>query len=764
MLRFVISFAFVVLSAVTLHAQRDTTAPGITVYGKLLAVSPMRITVEEYDNDSAVSTRDISIVQQTLIDGCSLDSVQVGVTTLVVLSPLMIYPPQAEIVKFDGCVPHIDVMATITGISNSRVDVETTAPSEFGQTGTAISFQVFAESQIISCDGALLAKIDLQIGDPVYVRSNGPLDAPRAVAIQTLNDCSQGTSAECTFIKVVDSLMYLQVDSTIDTLVLTLSADFMRGTGITGNSALPLYSCDGSVLTLDDLRAGMPMSVSYLISPRKGLFLQYAFVKENCPIAVRGTITAINSNVLTVASHGQTYDVAVLASTELYDCQRLEITFADLAVGQSVDGYAIENAGTFEASHLTVLDDCPFAFSTSGTVLSTASTSLTIEALDPITGITGPLDLSLDQATQYVDCSGLPINQDAIQLGNTLVVYYRVSKGALIADMVFIQDPCTSNYIGGTIAALYGDKIAVLIDKGELRSYLVDSASTLVNCRGEIISLSPAVVGQRIEGLTTHAKDGGTIINATIYVDCLQSGLVSGSITFVNDSLVTVATTDGSRDVLRAPFSIITNDAGMLLDWSELVVGRLVCLVVDESTQMILRGLVDAACNDHSKLTNNSTMVIGQLKTVENNQLVVSTSAGEMMFAITPATQMMDESRNTLGAENMAPGKTVRVMAKNHTTERTPIASTVVLLSTTSVDHDINAASDLLVYPNPATDVVTFNSSVPFETITISNMLGSRIASLHAAATFDVSALAPGTYVVNAQRGAQRVVTMMVKR
>ncbi len=758
-------FLLLVLAALTfttnMSAQRDTTLPQI--YGKLLAVSPTQITVEEYENDSAVRTREISIVQQTLIDGCTLDSVQLGVNTLVVLSPLKIYPPQAEIVKFDGCVSHIDAMANITAIFNDAIEVTTTAPSVFGQTGTNVSFQVFPETQYISCDGVLLVKNDLLVGDPVYVRSNGTLDNPRAIAIQALNDCSQVASAECTFVSAVDSSMHLLVDNTNDTLTLTLRFDPLMW-GVPGDSALPLYNCDGRLLTLDDLRPGMAMQVTYLISPRKGLFLTYALVKENCPVAVVGTITAINGNRLTIASYGQSFDVSVITTTDLQNCQREVITFNDLAVGQTVDGYAIENAGQYDASRLIVLDDCAFAFTASGVVLSAESNSVTIDALDPVTGIMGGTEFTVDDATQFVDCSGLPIRQDAIQIGNTATIYYRISKGARFADMVFVIDPCISNYISGTITSIENDTLSVLLDKGELRSYRTDSASTLVNCRGELITLSPAAIGQRIEGLTSNANDGGLIINATIYTDCLQTALVSGSITFNNDSVITVSTPEGSRDVLRAPYSIISDDSGMMLDWSELVVGRTVCFVVDVSTQMVLRGLVDATCNDHWKPSNDPTMVTGRLRTVENNQLVVSTAAGEMMFAITPATQMMDERRNTLAAKNMTLGSTVRVTSKNHTIERQPIASTVVLLSTTSIDEDVRSESDLAVYPNPAIDVVQFNSAFPFESITITNMLGSIVAELRGTSTLDVSALACGTYVVTAQHGTQRSVKMMVKR
>jgi hypothetical protein len=758
-----------VLSALTIvagaTAQRDTTVPGLTIYGKLLAVSPTRITIEEYVNDSATSTREVSIIAETLIDGCSLDSVQLGVTTLVVLSPAKIYPPQADFVNFDGCVAHIDVMASVTAITNESIQVVTTSPSSFGQVGTTVELDVFPETQYISCDGILLAKNDIQVGDGVYVRANGTPDNPRAVAVQTLNDCSQVSSAECTFISVADSTMFVLVEGTADTLALKLSADMLRGIGIPGDSSLPIYSCDGSMLRLEDLQTGMQMSVSYLISPRRGLFLQYAFVKENCPISANGTITVINGNVVTVVSYGQPTEVTITGKTDLMDCQRNVITLADLAVGQVVDAYAVSNDnGQYDALRLTILDDCPFSFATGGRILDVSSDAVTIEAIDPVTGEYTGLELQIDRATQIIDCSSMPISSSDIQIGNTLSAYYRTSKGARIADMLILLDPCDSRVVGGFIKQVSEETVTILIDKGELRNYTIDSSSVFTDCQGKSMTLSSANIDQRIEGMVTSSNDGGTIRAATVFVNCLQTSLVSGPVERSNDSIVTVTTPAGSRDVLRAPFSILADNTGMLIEWSALFNGRIVCLVIDASTQQLLRGIVDVACNDHAGPDNNPTMVIGQLTRVADGMLEVATAMGDMQFAITPATQMMDEQRNTLGAESMVPGSAIRIMSRNHTADRNPIASTVVLLSATSVDEIADDAATLTVYPNPASKSVTFGSNVPFETITISNVLGTHIAELRNTTTFDVSSLAPGTYVVSGQRGAQRIVTMMVKR
>jgi hypothetical protein len=128
-------------------AQRDTTALGLTLYGKLLQVSPTLLTIEEYENDSAVRVQEVSIITETLIDGCTLDSVQLGVNTLVVLSPTRIYPPQAEIVKFDGCIAHVDVMAVVNSITATALEVTTTSSSVYGVAGTTVTFDVTSLSQ-----------------------------------------------------------------------------------------------------------------------------------------------------------------------------------------------------------------------------------------------------------------------------------------------------------------------------------------------------------------------------------------------------------------------------------------------------------------------------------------------------------------------------------------------------------------------------------------------------------------------------------------
>ena len=759
MLRIAPFIMTILLCVVNVVAQRDTTTPDMTVYGTLVRATATQIDIQELLADGTTRIQEISIVDETQIGGCSLDSVQVGVQALAVLSPLRIYPPRAELVKFDGCTPHIDVQGVVTSVTMSELELVTSQASAFGSQGTTVSFDLSSATQVISCDGYQLVVGDVRVGEPVYVRSNGEIADPSAVTVQVLNDCSQVTSAEVSFIAVVDSTMLFLVDNTADTLTLKIDPNLIS-TLVPGDSAFPLYACDGSMIALDDLKAGTSMSVTYLVSPRRGLYFQYGMVKDNCPIPLQGVITAIKSPVITITAAGVSTDVTVASSTQLHDCQRQQITFTDLAVGQAITGHAIDEGSTLVAQKLFILDDCPFAFSVGGVITAISSASVMIDAADPITGDVG-VDVSFDARTQVVDCTQLPVDRSSLAVGSTVSVYYRISKGACIADLVMVYDPCVDNTFRGTIQDVTPQVVGVLLDNGDVAKYFFDDSSAIVNCRGEAFRLTSSAAGSRIEGFSTSTGSGGFILSATVYTDCIDVVRVTGTITMVNDSIVAVRTVDGVREALKGPQTLIASEAGTLLDWSELLVGRQVCMAVDATTQLVLRAIVDVTGDGSVRTDGDPTMIIGVLESASGGELTLSTASGTIVFALTPATQMMDEQRNTLGASSMTPGSGVRVMSKGHTTSLTPIAATVVLLSSSSVDEAESSVDDLVVFPNPATSTVSFRSEVPFESIVITTVLGDRVAELRSSASLDVSALAPGAYVVSARRGTEQVVRLL---
>jgi hypothetical protein len=159
-------------------AQLDTNNRGPFVYGTLVEAKFGIITIKEVLQDGTSIDREIAYNTDTEIVGCSIDSVQRGVLTLAWLENLDVFPPFAQLIKFDGCIDHIDVMSVILAKSNSSIETRSTTESIYGPIGTTITYTIDSVSQIYSCDGKPLEMSDIAIGDTVYIRSSGNSQNP----------------------------------------------------------------------------------------------------------------------------------------------------------------------------------------------------------------------------------------------------------------------------------------------------------------------------------------------------------------------------------------------------------------------------------------------------------------------------------------------------------------------------------------------------------------------------------------------------------
>ena len=743
-------------------SQLDSNNTSPIIYGTLIEVNTGNLTIKEVLQDGTSIDRVIAYNSDTEIAGCTLDSVQRGVITLAMLTNQDAIPPIAQLIKFDGCIAHVDVMSIILAKTNSTIETKSTTESLFGPAGTAITFTYDAQSQVYSCDGQPLNISDFALGDTVYIRSAGNIQTPYASMIQATNDCIQTSQMEATLIALEDSAIIVQPDNSTDSVRISISTDFLWN-WVPGDSSLPFpfYGCDGQLIPPSNVKPRMKVSVSYIISPRRGLFLQYAYLKENCPTHVSGIINAIDGDTISLGIYGQTTRVILTDETELVNCKGEIITKDKIKEGYLVDGLAREQNGTNFALRLKIIDDCPFSYSADGKIDFINDSTLKLVTRDSIFGGNyAEMELAIDAATVAVDCLNLPINVNAVMPGSYVNVLYRMSGPKRIADMIIVFDPCNSTYISGVIEAVTGNTIVVKTDRGDLRSTEFNQSSTIVNCRGEIFTPTFAVIGARFDGMTTDVGNGGFILNATIYTNCVEYDYVSGTISSTSDSLITVITSNGIRDIYRYSNGIIMNESGQLVDMSELTFGRKVCLVVDKSTSVLLQGIVDITCENGVRDNEDGLMVRGRIEEVSNNVLTVFTNSGIMQFAITKATQMMDELRNTLQPISMSPGSEVRIMTKGHNTELKPIASTVVLMNALSINEPEIPQSQLIVYPNPASSFVSFGS-MDYDTITISNMLGQTVKELNDVNTFDASSLNPGSYIIRATQSGKSFYTIL---
>jgi hypothetical protein len=753
-------FLFLVTYGVS-FSQLDTNNTSPILYGSLVEVNSGRIIIKEVLQDGTSKDRIIAYNADTEITGCTLDSVQRGVFTLAMLTNQDAFPPIAQLIKFDGCMSHIDIMSIILAKTNTSIETRSTIESVFGPEGTSITFTVDSLTYLYSCDGQPLQKNDFAIGDTVYIRSTGNTQKPYAAMIQAINDCIQTSQMEATLIALEDSAIIVQPENSTDTIRIALDSKYIvNWVPFDSTFPFPFYGCDGNQISKSDIKAGMNLSVSYIISPRHGLYLQYVYVKDNCPVHISGIVNSIKGDTISIDNNGQISEIIISDETELMNCSREIITKDKIDKGLLIDGLAIEKNGVNIALKLTIINDCPFSFQADGKIEFINDSLMKLITKDPITGlINSEMELEIDSKTIASDCMNLPINLNAVIAGSYVNVLYRMNGTRRIADMIIIYDPCNSNYISGVIEAVTGNTIVIKTDRGGMVSTEFNQASTIVNCRGEVFTPTLSVIGTRFDGMT-DTGNGGFILNETIYSDCIVYDYVSGTISSTSDSLISVMTTDGVKNIFIYPNSIIINDAGLLIDISQLTFGRKVCLVVDKSTSILLKGIVDINCENGVRDNADGLMVRGSIEKVSQDELIVSTNSGIMQFAITKATQMMDELRNTVQPVLMSPGSEVRIMTKGHNTDLKPIASTVVLVNPLSVNEKELQQSQMIIYPNPASSLITFGS-MDYDTITISNMIGQTLVQLNSVNTFDASSLNPGSYLIRATKSGKPFYTIL---
>ncbi|MFN4990221.1 MAG: hypothetical protein ACK5F4_09265, partial [Ignavibacteria bacterium] len=446
-------------SIFTTFAQLDTNNRGPIVYGTLVDTKPGIITIKETLPDGTFADREVAYNTDTEIAGCTIDSVQRGVLTLAMLNDLDVFPPFAQLIKFDGCIAHVDVMSVILAKTSTTIETKSTTASIFGPSGTAITFTYDAQSQVYSCDGKPLNLSDITIGDTVYIRAAGNGQVPYASTIQATNDCIQTSQMEGTLLAFEDSTLFVRPDNTTDTVRISIDREFLWN-WVPGDSSLPFpfFGCDGQQISTSSLKSGMKISVSYIISPRRGNFLQYAYLKENCPTHVSGIINQIDGDTISIGIYGQTTRVVITDETELTNCKREFITKDKLKEGLGVDGLAIEQNGVNIALKLSIIDDCPYSFQADGKIQSINDTALNIVLTN---GTNGEMELAIDSATVAVDCMNLPINLSAVIAGSYVNVLYRMSGPKRIADMIIVYDPCNTNYISGVVESVNGNTIVI---------------------------------------------------------------------------------------------------------------------------------------------------------------------------------------------------------------------------------------------------------------------------------------------------------------
>ncbi len=756
--RLALSVLALIVTTLGASAQFDTTNTELLVWGKLISSSSSQVVVDATRPDGSTGQMAISVVAETQISGCTLDSVVAGTYTLVMLNPQS-SSPLADLIKFEGCAPMIGVMARVTSRNGSVLEVQSTQQSELGASGLSISVQTSSATSIVSCDGYALQLSDLTPNTEIALNGTGTASNFTATSIQTVNDCSQAYGAEALFIAYRDSLFIVAVNGTTDTLALRIDGG---GRGILGDSSTVVYSCDGQPLSIDKLVAGDPLSIYYFDNPRRGKFLQYAQLKRNCPIHVAGTISAINGNELTVAGNdGQLYAATVTNETTVTSCTKRETTRDDLAVGQTVNATIVETNTARTYTAINVVDDCSFAFYLQGTVKMVTDSFIVVNGY-MADGSQRDLELGVSPGTLIVNCLNEPQAITAVQPGNTVGVYYSTSQGVSFADLVSVLDPCVVSYIGGTIEAVTPTSIALFSDGPQATVTLTyDGTTTFANCTGQTITIDSSMIGAQLFGVYNNASDPQYLMSATISIGCPTYGNVEGTVVGISDSVIVVQTPAGSETFVRSVYVSVYDTLLQPLEWSAIELGQTVCMTVDEQARIALRVFVDQACD---ALPNGPRMskAVGKVVGATATTIDIDTRSGVTTYMLTDDTRMMTSSQTSITLSDVTAGAMVSVMCMDHTPTGMPIAASVVLMSTTtSVNDESSSTSSLVIAPNPASTSITLAGDAEITRATIIDMQG-RTVMVASSRTLDVSQLPVGTYTVQVAT-ATGMQTMMMQ-
>jgi hypothetical protein len=552
----------------------------MTVSGKFLRSTPTSIFLETTEQDGAVREREIGYTSETLIGGCTLDEVEKGTSTFVVIRPIRIFPPQADLVKFDGCQPTLHGVGVVEKVAASTVTVVLAGDSDFGADGTTVDLICDTSTQFYTCDGRMSSLDALSKGTSVSIRAIGG-SVFTALSVQSRDDCPQTIGISARFLSYLGEVFTVVTEPDQDTLALRVDQSI---SGVPADSGLALFSCDGRLVTVDELEAGDPLSLVYLLIPRRGTYFQYAQLTNDCPKYVTGRITALAGSQVTIASGDSTYTAWTTATTVAGTCSDRSPGLDDLAVGQLVSVSLVEKVGGFEILTINILDDCPYAFYLYGIVESVDQSSLVVKGISSESPTEDTYRVVVNSSTMSVDCSNEPLALEQLSAGNTVNVYFRVSRGERIADFVIRQEPCDAGYVEGIITNVAASSIDVKTVGAGVMTYTYDQATAFSDCEGRTLEIDTAYIGQSIVGVTRGAGSGSPYLHAA-RVGCDTAGnnvgvvMTVGAVKELDGSTLIVDTRNGAESFAMTSETRMTSTSNAALRSDDVKLGDMVTVM-----------------------------------------------------------------------------------------------------------------------------------------------------------------------------------------
>jgi hypothetical protein len=168
--------------------------------------------------------------------------------------------------------------------------------------------------------------------------------------------------------------------------------------------------------------------------------------------------------------------------------------------------------------------------------------------------------------------------------------------------------------ITGTITTIEGSQLSVATPAGQTRT--IDAAGARITKNGQTIALSDLQTGNQVSARVSRQADGSYKAAA---IQVLLSS-VSGTVTAVGPSSITIEKADGTSQTLGLTASTSYREAGAKVSLSAVVVGA----------RISAQGTVDSAGNfTATAITIITSSVTGTVASKTSSSMVVTTGAGK---------------------------------------------------------------------------------------------------------------------------------------
>lgn len=491
-----------------------------------------------------------------------------------------------------------------------------------------------------------------------------------------------------------------------------------------------VLSCDGRVLTLDDVRAGRKVYANGDITEPGVLVAEGLTFSDNCSYTTvqtfivrekRDDTTMIAEDIFGEIA---TLTVPLVINTSykdilpISDCFGNEKTYEDIQPGDTISAYisVIPDVST-TVSQINILNGCPNGggilngrLFINGFYLEHNDETITL-----LTGMGRIVVSAYDTDLPIVDCNNQLVTLATLRVNDALQVFQRENEsGARVATSVRLLSNCTPTMsLNGTIEAATETSLTIqLVESQSIATIPINSATTIIDCAGrERAATDPGLIGGSVYATVTIPDNKPVLRQAIVNVNCPTVSSLAVTITTINADTLTgrIAENGDVLTVVRPQFTTVADSEGNIIDWTSLEVGDQACLLTStvDAELVALCVIRGSNCFEDEEKPESIRMVV-EGTVVENADGMLGVRNGESIVDI----KTTDRTVSDVPVVALEVGTRIRVTSSNRTQVFQPVADMVEVIADAPTSVDEEPTDALTIAPVPARDAVTARGNV----------------------------------------------------